>query len=86
MEPVQNVSGTVVLPGSKSLSNRTLLLAALADGTTKIENLLVSQIVYQFFSVVAMESDLRKVVFMGSQTCEPCVEWSSVLCSSWFSL
>jgi 5-enolpyruvylshikimate-3-phosphate synthase len=35
------ISGEVRLPGSKSLSNRVLLLAALADGTTTIENLLV---------------------------------------------
>jgi len=38
---VQRIDGTVKLPGSKSLSNRILLLAALADGTTEIENLLV---------------------------------------------
>ena len=41
MQPVQELRGTVKLPGSKSLSNRILLLAALADGTTEIENLLV---------------------------------------------
>jgi 3-phosphoshikimate 1-carboxyvinyltransferase len=34
--------GTVKLPGSKSISNRTLLLAALANGTTEIRDLLVS--------------------------------------------
>ncbi len=34
--------GTVRLPGSKSLSNRALLLAALAEGTTSIANLLRS--------------------------------------------
>ena len=38
---MQRLDGTVKLPGSKSLSNRILLLAALADGTTDIENLLV---------------------------------------------
>ena len=38
---MQRIDGTVKLPGSKSLSNRILLLAALADGTTEIENLLV---------------------------------------------
>lgn len=42
VEPVKKISGTVVLPGSKSLSNRTLLLAALAAGTTRVENLLDS--------------------------------------------
>jgi len=34
--------GEVTIPGSKSLSNRILLLAALAEGTTTISNLLVS--------------------------------------------
>ena len=34
--------GTVKLPGSKSISNRTLLLAALSDGTTTIGDLLAS--------------------------------------------
>lgn len=35
-------AGTVRLPGSKSISNRTLLLAALADGVTEIRDLLDS--------------------------------------------
>jgi 3-phosphoshikimate 1-carboxyvinyltransferase len=39
--PVRVMSGTVKLPGSKSLSNRILLLAALAEGTTLVRNLLV---------------------------------------------
>ena len=34
--------GTAVLPGSKSLSNRVLLLSALAEGTTEIHGLLAS--------------------------------------------
>jgi 3-phosphoshikimate 1-carboxyvinyltransferase len=34
--------GTVKLPGSKSISNRTLLLAALASGKTHVTDLLVS--------------------------------------------
>jgi len=34
--------GTVQLPGSKSISNRTLLLAALSKGTTHIHDLLAS--------------------------------------------
>ncbi len=35
-------SGTIKLPGSKSISNRTLLLAALSDGVTEIYDLLAS--------------------------------------------
>lgn len=37
-----HASGTVVLPGSKSISNRVLLLAALCSGTTTVHDLLDS--------------------------------------------
>jgi len=40
--PLAAASGTVQLPGSKSISNRVLLLAALASGTTTIHDLLDS--------------------------------------------
>lgn len=40
--PIKRLEGTVTLPGSKSLSNRCLLLAALSEGTTKVDNLLDS--------------------------------------------
>lgn len=40
--PIKSLDGTVTLPGSKSLSNRCLLLAALSDGNTKVDNLLES--------------------------------------------
>ena len=40
--PFSRASGTVRLPGSKSISNRVLLLAALAEGETVITNLLDS--------------------------------------------
>lgn len=42
LQPVTRVAGTVRLPGSKSISNRTLLLAALAEGSTTIVDLLAS--------------------------------------------
>ncbi|MDP2560338.1 3-phosphoshikimate 1-carboxyvinyltransferase [Psychrobium sp. 1_MG-2023] len=42
LSPISAVNGTVNLPGSKSLSNRALLLAALAQGQTTIKNLLDS--------------------------------------------
>jgi len=42
LSPITAVEGTINLPGSKSLSNRALLLAALAKGTTKVANLLDS--------------------------------------------
>lgn len=42
IQPIAKVEGVVHLPGSKSISNRALLLAALAKGTTRITNLLDS--------------------------------------------
>jgi 3-phosphoshikimate 1-carboxyvinyltransferase len=42
LQPAPNAKGVVRLPGSKSISNRTLLLAALAEGTTEIHDLLAS--------------------------------------------
>ena len=40
LPPMARVAGVVRLPGSKSISNRTLLLAALAHGSTKVTGLL----------------------------------------------
>ena len=40
--PLSSAGGTVPLPGSKSISNRVLLLAALADGATTVHDLLES--------------------------------------------
>ena len=40
VEPIHRATGAVRLPGSKSISNRVLLLAALARGDTVIEGLL----------------------------------------------
>jgi 3-phosphoshikimate 1-carboxyvinyltransferase len=40
LPPVTRMAGTVSLPGSKSISNRTLLLAALARGDTEVKGLL----------------------------------------------
>ena len=41
LQPIKRIEGHVQLPGSKSLSNRVLLLAALSEGTTLVKNLLV---------------------------------------------
>ena len=40
--PLMSVSGTITLPGSKSISNRVLLLAALCEGQTVVHDLLAS--------------------------------------------
>ena len=42
LKSIKKIDGEINLPGSKSLSNRALLLAALAKGTTTITNLLES--------------------------------------------
>ncbi|QDX82609.1 cytidylate kinase [Denitratisoma sp. DHT3] len=42
LPPLRRAAGVVRLPGSKSISNRTLLLAALAEGDTDIHDLLDS--------------------------------------------
>jgi 3-phosphoshikimate 1-carboxyvinyltransferase len=42
LPPIVGASGTVRLPGSKSISNRVLLLAGLAAGTTTVHDLLDS--------------------------------------------
>lgn len=42
LQPIARVDGAINLPGSKSVSNRALLLAALACGKTVLTNLLDS--------------------------------------------
>ena len=42
LQPIKRIQGTVQLPGSKSLSNRILLLASMAHGVTDVYNLLDS--------------------------------------------
>ncbi|CAM9841468.1 unnamed protein product, partial [Hapterophycus canaliculatus] len=62
--PISLISGEVELPGSKSLSNRVLLLSALAEGTTKVVNLLDSEDIQYMLGAlktlkVSVESDLE---------------------------
>ena len=38
ISPAHTISGAVLLPGDKSISHRYALLAAIAEGTTKIAN------------------------------------------------
>jgi len=42
LPPLHSAAGTVRLPGSKSISNRVLLLAGLSEGTTVVHDLLDS--------------------------------------------
>ncbi|ALD15260.1 3-phosphoshikimate 1-carboxyvinyltransferase [Buchnera aphidicola (Aphis glycines)] len=43
LNPVSYINGVIHVPGSKSISNRALLLSALASGTTILNNLLDSE-------------------------------------------
>lgn len=52
LRPVKQFSGTIYLPGSKSISNRALLLSTFAKGPTKIANLLRSDDVNYMLSAL----------------------------------
>lgn len=54
IQPISYVKGTINLPGSKSISNRVLLLAGLAQGQTTLTNLLVSDDVYHMLNALTM--------------------------------
>jgi len=53
LKPIKHFSGSVNLPGSKSLSNRALLLAGLAEGETQLENLLLSEDTEQMLNALS---------------------------------
>ena len=53
LPPLGGARGSVRLPGSKSISNRSLLLAALADGVTEIHDLLASDDVERMLEALA---------------------------------
>lgn len=55
LKPVSHVEGEIYLPGSKSISNRVLLLSAMANGITCLNNLLDSH------DVQYMLSSLKKI-------------------------
>jgi 3-phosphoshikimate 1-carboxyvinyltransferase len=70
LAPAAALAGHITLPGSKSISNRALLLAALAAGTTRIENLLVSDDTRRMLAAlealgVALERDERSCLVVG---------------------
>lgn len=69
-----SAGGTVVLPGSKSISNRVLLLAALSDGTTVVHDLLDSDdtrvmldALRQLGCGVAQEGNSLRIKGLGSR-------------------
>ncbi|CDH34979.1 3-phosphoshikimate 1-carboxyvinyltransferase [Xenorhabdus bovienii] len=60
LKPISCINGTINLPGSKSVSNRALLLAAFAKGTTRLTNLLDSDdIRHMLNALTALEIPYR---------------------------
>jgi hypothetical protein len=61
LQPIKHITGEVTLPGSKSLSNRVLLLSALSKGTTVVENLLDSaDIRYMLGALKELKIDVKE--------------------------
>jgi 3-phosphoshikimate 1-carboxyvinyltransferase len=52
LTPIKDIKGEVTLPGSKSLSNRALLLASLAQGNSRLTNLLRSDDIEQMMAAI----------------------------------
>jgi len=66
--PARRASGTVRLPGSKSISNRVLLLAALAEGETVVRDLLDAddtRVMLEALRKLGVKCDSRRVVGAG---------------------
>ena len=57
--PIARFRGTLVLPGSKSLSNRILLLSALAEGETEVTRVLDSEDTEVMLSALCARSASR---------------------------
>ena len=75
---LRSVSGTVRLPGSKSISNRVLLLAALCEGRTTVHDLLDSddtrvmlQALRQLGCSVTVEGATAVIDGLGSRPRQP---------------
>ncbi len=61
LNPIDRIDGVVQLPGSKSISNRVLLLAALAKGITRITNVLDSDDTrYMLDALIALGVDATR--------------------------
>lgn len=67
LTPIKKLEGEVTLPGSKSLSNRALLLSALASGDTLVSNLLQSDDVARMLT--ALEQLGVQIEFTDETTC-----------------
>jgi 3-phosphoshikimate 1-carboxyvinyltransferase len=73
LAPVARITGSIKLPGSKSISNRTLLLAALAEGDTLVRDLLDSDDIHHMLNALGL---LGVVIEPVSNTRDFCVKGS----------
>ncbi|MDN3609585.1 3-phosphoshikimate 1-carboxyvinyltransferase [Vibrio ostreicida] len=69
LQPINKVNGEINLPGSKSVSNRALLLAALASGTTRLTNLLDSDDIRHMLNALT-KLGVRYSLSQDKTTCE----------------
>ena len=68
LKPARRAEGTVRLPGSKSISNRVLLLAALAEGETEITGLLDAddtRVMRDALSSLGVRFEKQKLIGVG---------------------
>jgi len=68
LKPARRATGTVRLPGSKSISNRVLLLAALAEGETDMRDLLDAddtRVMLDALAKLGVKCDSRTVSGVG---------------------
>src|SRR6185503_19019259 len=68
LEPARRAAGAVRLPGSKSISNRVLLLAALAAGDTEVTGLLDAEdtlVMRKALIALGVSFDREKVLGVG---------------------
>jgi 3-phosphoshikimate 1-carboxyvinyltransferase len=72
LQPIARMAGSVRLPGSKSISNRVLLLSSLSRGETRIEGLLAADDVDRMvgalraLGVVVEQTDPRATIVHGA--------------------
>lgn len=69
LNPIARVDGTINLPGSKSISNRAILLAAQAIGSTRLINLLDSDDVRHML-IVLSQLNINYRLSADRRTCE----------------
>ena len=73
LKAVLSISGQVTLPGSKSITNRILLLSAIAKGTTTIKHALVSDDTYHMIEALKKlqvnleQKDNGDILIQGTQ-------------------